>query len=104
VPEEAKLLLELAEIRIAASKHDIKSIVASGQACPFDRFRAGSEPSRRDMVFSFAESPGDKANSLFANVSGRVRIVDGKTVCLRLPANYFEPATLVAVLRRMLKE
>jgi len=112
VPEEVKLLLELAEIRIAASKHDIKSIVASGQACPFDRLRAGSEPSRRDLVFSFAESPGDKANSLFANVSGRVRIVDGKpvlsqvegTVCLRLPANYFEPATLVAVLRRMLKE
>jgi transcription-repair coupling factor (superfamily II helicase) len=96
VPEEAKLLLELAEIRIAASKHDIKSIVASGQ----------------DLVFSFAKDPGDKANSLFANVSGRVRIVDGKpvlsqvegTVCLRLPANYFEPATLVAVLRRMLKE
>jgi len=112
VPEEVKLLLELAEIRIAASKHDIKSIVASGQDCPFDRLRAGSEPSRRDLVFSFAESPGDKANSLFANVSGRVRIVDGKpvlsqvegTVCLRLPANYFEPATLVAVLRRMLKE
>jgi transcription-repair coupling factor (superfamily II helicase) len=72
--------------KIAASKHDIKSIVASG----------------RDLVFSFAESPGDKANSLFANISGRVRIVDGKTVCLRLPGNYFEPGTLLSLLRKIL--
>jgi len=88
VPEEVKLLLELAEIRIAASKHDIKSIVASGN----------------DLAFSFAESPGEKANSLFANVSGRVRIVDGKTVCLRLPGNYFEPATLLSLVRKILTE
>ncbi len=88
VPEEAELLVELSEIRIAASKHDIKSIVASGY----------------DLAFSFAESPGDKMNSLFANVSGRVRIADNKTVYLRLPGNYFEPRTVLSILRKMFAE
>jgi len=94
VPDEVKLLLELAELRIEADKWDIKSIVASGQACP--------ERSRRDLVFSFAKEPGSKANSLFVKVSGKVRITDPKTVYLRLPANYFEPKTLISVLRKIL--
>ncbi|MFQ6035341.1 MAG: transcription-repair coupling factor, partial [Sedimentisphaerales bacterium] len=55
VPEELKLLLELAELRIMASKRDIKSIVASGQ----------------DLIFSFAKELEGKASSLFANVSGK---------------------------------
>ncbi len=88
VPEEVKLLLELAEIRIVASRRDIKSIVASGQ----------------DLVFSFAKEPGDKANSLFSDVSGRVRIAGGKTVYLRLPGNYFEPGTLLSLLRKILTD
>jgi hypothetical protein len=43
-------------------------------------------------------------SSLFANVSGRVRIADNKTVCLRLPGNYFEPGTLLSLLRKILTE
>ena len=64
----------------------MKSIVASGQ----------------DLVFSFTKEPDIKANALFANVSGTVRITEPKTVYLRLAKNYFEPRTLMTVLRKML--
>jgi transcription-repair coupling factor (superfamily II helicase) len=84
VPDEVKLLLELAGLRIAASKWDIKSIVASEQ----------------NLIFSFA---GDhsKAEPLFAKVAGKVSIPDPKTVYLRLPKNYFEPGTIINVLRKI---
>jgi transcription-repair coupling factor (superfamily II helicase) len=85
VPEEVKLLLDLAEIRIKASRRDIKSIVASGQ----------------EVVFSFGKEIDAKSESLFSKVRGKVRIPEPKTVYLRLAANYFEPKTLVGVLRKM---
>jgi transcription-repair coupling factor (superfamily II helicase) len=88
VPDEVKLLLDLAELRIKASKYDIKSIVTSGQ----------------DLVFSFAEDHSSKAEALFATVSGKVRIPDRRTMYLRLAANYFEPRTLISVLRKILGE
>ncbi len=88
VPEEAKLLLELAELRIVASKHDMKSIVTSG----------------RDVVFSFAKEASAKAKSIFTNVKGKIRIPDPKTVYLRLAASYFEPKTLITVLRKILRK
>jgi len=62
MPDEVKLLLDLAELRIKASKNDIKSIVASGE------------------------------------------ISDTRTVYLRLSKNYFEPRTLIIVLRKILGE
>ena len=42
--------------------------------------------------------------SLFAKVRGEVHSPDPKTVRLRLPAGYFEPATLVTFLRKTLME
>ncbi len=94
IPEETKGLLDLAELRIAAAKWDIRSIVASQP----DPLKAG------DLIFSFRTDPGKKANALFANVKGTVRIADPKTVYLRLPPTYFEPQTLVTVLGRILRE
>jgi transcription-repair coupling factor (superfamily II helicase) len=88
VPVEVKLLLDLAELRVKASRLDIKSIVASGL----------------DLIFSFAEDYGPKAKSLFSAVVGKVRISDSKTVYLRLAENYFEPSTLISVLRKILGE
>jgi len=88
VPDEVKLLLELAAIRIAASKWDIKSVVTSGH----------------DLVFSFTKEAIAQAKSLFANTKGKIRIPDPKTVYLRLAASYFEPGTLINVLRKMLAE
>jgi len=88
VPDEVKLLLELAQLRIAAGKHEIKSIVLSGQ----------------DLIFSFEKDTGQKAQSLFSKISGKIRSVDSKTIYLRLPANYFEPRTLITILRKILAE
>jgi transcription-repair coupling factor (superfamily II helicase) len=85
VPEEVKLLLDLAEIRIKASNRDIKSIVASGQ----------------DLVFSFGKEMDAKSESLFSKVRGKIKIPEPKTVYLRLAASYFEPKTLIGVLRKM---
>jgi transcription-repair coupling factor (superfamily II helicase) len=93
VPDEVKMLLDLAELRIEASKQDIKSIVASG----------------RDLIFSFEKDVcrgGSRTapTSLFKNISGKIRVHDSKTVYLRLPANYFEPKTLITILRKILAE
>jgi transcription-repair coupling factor (superfamily II helicase) len=85
VPEEVKLLLDLAEVRIKASNRDIKSIVASGQ----------------ELVFSFGKELDAKSESLFSKVRGKIRIPEPKTVYLRLAANYFESATLISILRKM---
>ncbi len=94
VPDEVELLLELAGLRIKASKRGIKSIVASG---PSTSLGAG-----KDLIFSFAGESSVKADSLFAKVKGTVRIADPKTAYLRLPQSYFEPKTLMNVLRKIL--
>ncbi len=86
VPDEVKLVLELAGLRISASKLDIKSIVISGHS----------------LVFSFAKEAKVQAESLFAKVSGKVRVADPKTIYLRLPDSYFEGRTLINVLRKVL--
>ncbi len=85
VPEEVKSLLELSELRISASRLDIRSIVASGQ----------------DLIVSFAKEPNYKVRSLFSKVSGKFRIIDSKTASLHLDKDYFEPKTLLSVLRKM---
>jgi len=86
VPDEVELLLELAGLRIKASKRGIKSIVTSG----------------RDLIFSFSKDSSVQADSLFAKVKGTVRVADPKTVYLRLSQSYFEPKTLMNVLRKIL--
>ena len=102
VPDEVELLLDLAELRIKASKLGIKSIVASGP----------------DLVFSFAEDidgwrpqakPGDgssrpsaKHPALSWPRSGKVRVSGEKTVYLRLAENCFETQTLMSLLRKIL--
>jgi transcription-repair coupling factor (superfamily II helicase) len=88
VPEEVEWLLDLAELRIKASRLGIKSIVASG----------------RDVIFSFTDDFDGKAESLFSGISGKARITDRQTAYLRLAENYFEPRTLMGVLRKILAE
>lgn len=88
LPEQVQLLLELAKLRIKAGKLGVKSIVTSGQ----------------NLVFSFAEDIGKSKEVLFAKTLGKVRIADSKTVYLRLEKNYFEPKTLITVLRKILRQ
>ena len=79
----------IAVARILAQMHmDVKSIVASG----------------RDLIFSFEKDAKRKASSLFKGISGKIRVSDPETVYLRLPENYFEPKTLITILRKILAE
>ena len=87
LPEDVKMMLELALIRIAAAKWNIKSISVSGQ----------------NIVFVFSKDPGGKAADLFARVKGTVNIADPRTVYLRMDKAYFETPTLLAILRKMFK-
>jgi transcription-repair coupling factor (superfamily II helicase) len=88
IPDEVKVLLELAHLRILASRHNIKSIVTSG--C--------------DLIFAFAEDADAKAASLLGDVSGKVWTGDSNTAYLRLKETYFEPKTLITLLHKILRE
>ena len=84
--EEMKLLLNIAAIRIAASGLDIKSIVAHGG----------------NLVFSFAGDAAKHAKRLFKNTTARYTAADETTAYLHLDKNYFEPATMISFLQKML--
>ncbi len=86
VPDDVKMLLELAVLRIKASVLGIRNIAASD----------------RDLIFSFNKDSRVQVDTLFAKVKGTVRITDPKTVYLHLSQNYFEPKTLMNVLRKIL--
>ncbi|MHC5061358.1 MAG: DEAD/DEAH box helicase, partial [Planctomycetota bacterium] len=84
VPEQVQLLLDMTELRILASKWRIKSIIVSGP----------------DLVFSLESDTATK--QLFERAPGTVRIPDPNKVHLRLEKRYFEPQTLMSVLRKLL--
>ena len=98
VPDEVKVLIEIAELRIAAAKWDIRSIIV--QMSSKDIPPEGGRPTG-DLIFSFKHDPGKNVNRLFANTRGSVRIPDPKTIHLRLPAAYFEPQTLLRFMKKM---
>ncbi|MCK4628748.1 MAG: hypothetical protein KAT56_07065, partial [Sedimentisphaerales bacterium] len=86
-PCSVRDLLQLAEIRILASRWSIRSIIQE-------------EP---DLIFQLEEAAS--AQHLFANAPGNVRVPDQHTVHLRLSPRYFESATtLIATLRKILKQ
>ncbi len=84
-PPEVQTLLDLAEIRVLARPWRIRSI---NQQPP-------------DLVFRVEELA--LVEPLFADSPGSARMADAHTVHLRLSPAYFEPATLLAVLRRLLR-
>ena len=78
--------LDLAQLRILAGDWKIRSIIRENL----------------DLVFTI-EDP-ELAGPVFAEAAGTVRPVDARTVYLRLKESYFQPTTLLAVLRKMLKK
>jgi transcription-repair coupling factor (superfamily II helicase) len=84
--DEVKLLLNIAELRIAAGKLDIKSIVAHGG----------------NLVFSFPADAAKNAKRLLRNVAAKYTVADEETVYLHLPESYFEQQTLMSFLRKIL--
>ncbi|MEN6423931.1 MAG: transcription-repair coupling factor, partial [Phycisphaerales bacterium] len=101
LPAEARLLLDIGELRIAASKWDIRTIVVQTPSPGLTSVRTGPTG---DLVFSFKHDPGRKVKTLFANVRGQVLTPDPKTARLRLSMSYFEPQTLIILLRKILLE
>ncbi len=85
-PEEVKLLLDVADLRIKAAKQNIKSITASGT----------------DLIFTFTKEHTGQIEKLFADTSANLNIPNPKTAYLRLQKNYFEPQTLITILRKIL--
>lgn len=84
-PPAVSALIQQAEIRVLAQPYKIRSII---QKPP-------------DLVFTVEELPLVK--ELFQKAPGSPRVPDANTVHLRLPEQYFEPTTLLAVLRRILR-
>ena len=85
VPDQVTQFLELSQLRIWAAKWNIQSIIVQ----------------KPDVIFTFP--PGVTGTDLFARYPGTVRIPDPRTVHVRLEKNYFEPQTLLAVLRKLLR-
>ena len=84
--EEIKSLLSIAELRIAANKLDINSIVAHGG----------------NLVFSFSADAAKNAKRLLTNIAARYTVADETTVYLHLPESYFEQQTLINFVRKIL--
>jgi transcription-repair coupling factor (superfamily II helicase) len=85
MPTQVEILLDMTRLRIRAGQMGIRSISASGKF----------------LIFSFSKVTDDRTHRLFAKVKGKVIVRDPKTVMVQLSPNYFEPPTLMTVLRNM---
>ncbi|NLF32967.1 MAG: transcription-repair coupling factor, partial [Planctomycetes bacterium] len=85
LPPALETLLDLAEIRVMAAVLGIGSIVLM----------------RPDIIFTIREWAA--AKNAFEGAAGTVRMPDDRTVHWRLPPNYLEGDTLLAVVRNQLK-
>ena len=84
-PTPAQVLINLTEVRIAASTLGIDTLKLEGP----------------DLIFT-TRSP-KKLETVFANAPGRVSVLDEMTLYFRPPSNYLDPPeTLLAVLRKLL--
>ncbi|MHC4744344.1 MAG: hypothetical protein ACYS8Z_20710, partial [Planctomycetota bacterium] len=70
------------------SKSEIKSIVASGH----------------DLIFAFANEHRGDARSMLSKAAGKVWTTDSRTAYLQLRETYFEPKTLLGLLRKILSQ
>ncbi len=84
IPPAATTLLELAEIRVLCHRWRIVSIIRTPP----------------DLIFAVQDM--HLVDALFSGAAGSVRIPDAETVFWRPPPAYLEPATLLAVLRKLL--
>jgi transcription-repair coupling factor (superfamily II helicase) len=84
IPPPVMTLLDLAELRVLAGPFGIRGILRKPP----------------DVIFQVESLAG--VERVFRDPPGSVRMADEHTVHLRLPPNYLEPASLVAVVRRLL--
>jgi hypothetical protein len=58
----------------------------------------------KDVIFAFEKDTTENITALFAKAPGIVRVPDAVTVHIRLEEKYFEPDTLLANLRKILRK
>lgn len=85
-PKQVQRLLELAEIRVLARRFGIVSISLR----------------KPDIVFAIEHL--SRAEPVFIDAPGSVRMPDPQTIHLRLTESYLEPKTLIPILRNMLNK
>ena len=84
-PKQAQTLINLTEVRVAASTLGVDTLKLEGP----------------DLIFTTREPK--KLNEMFQSAPGRVSVLDESTLYYRPPANYLDPPdTLLAVLRKLL--
>jgi len=85
-PKQVQTLLELAEIRVLARRFGIVSISLR----------------KPDIVFVIEQL--SRAEPVFIDAPGTVRIPDPQTIHLRLRESYLEPKTFIPILRNMMNK
>jgi transcription-repair coupling factor (superfamily II helicase) len=86
IPPGVDTLLEMAEIRVLASDLSIDSVIRMGP----------------DIIFTVRDQ--SKVDRVFHGAAGSVRLPKPDTIYWRPPKSYLEMPTLLAVLRRRLKQ
>ena len=83
-PRQAILLFALTELRLLAGIHGITSVIKK-------------DP---DVILTVADAA--KAQSALIGAPGTLRVIDEKTVYLRMPATYLQSETMLLVLKNLL--
>jgi transcription-repair coupling factor (superfamily II helicase) len=83
-PRQAILLFALTELRLLAGVFGITSIIKK-------------EP---DVVLTVSDAT--KAQTALTGAPGTLRVIDEKTIYLRMPATYMHPETMLLVLKNLL--
>ena len=87
IPKELRELLELAELKVMAAAKGVRNISVLGQK----------------LTFVFGRDVKAEDKNMFADIRAKLTAGDTKTFYLHLPQNYFQPATLMRVLRKILR-
>jgi transcription-repair coupling factor (superfamily II helicase) len=85
-PRQATLLLALTELRLLSGHWGIESIIRK-------------EP---DVVLTVRDAM--KALTALAGAPGTIRVIDDKTVYLRMPGSFLEPDTLLMTLKNLMRQ
>ena len=83
-PPPARTLFDVAEVRLAATRHRIDKLKLEGP----------------DLIFTTAKA--EKLRPLFDTAPGRATVLDETTLYWRPPPNYLEPDSLLPILRKLL--
>jgi transcription-repair coupling factor (superfamily II helicase) len=85
LPRQVMVLFALTELRLLAGIYGIESII------------------RKDPDVVLSVRHAGKAQSVLGGAPGSLRVIDDRTIYLRMPKTYMEPETLLLVLRNLIR-